>query len=212
MVRQMSALAGSESRLPCRAWLSTRPPPTSQRRCASRAWWWPEDHEHVGGLLRAARAQTRLDLSDQQHRLETARAKAREAQNTQRCWVAKAPPRDAGPIDPEDDQIRLYRMAPEAISQRLIYAARRIENELIFGLFKICPILLLQANARSASYRPGARTGVSAGHDLPPNEVVAQVAGRYHVAMRGARTPPKICCQDHRNARWATIQRPTQRA
>lgn len=31
-------------------------------------------------------------------------------------------------IDMEDDQIRLYRLSAEALNQRLIYGARRIEE------------------------------------------------------------------------------------
>jgi CRISPR-associated protein Cas2 len=37
-------------------------------------------------------------------------------------------------IDPDDDQVRLYRLAPEAISQRLIYGARRIEERVDFWI------------------------------------------------------------------------------
>jgi CRISPR-associated protein Cas2 len=81
-------------------------------------------------------------------------------------------------IDAEDDQIRLYRMAPEAISQRLIYGPGASRNVPTSGSSKMLPILLLQGSGRSASHRTGARTGVSAAHQPPPHHVVAQIADR----------------------------------
>jgi CRISPR-associated protein Cas2 len=37
-------------------------------------------------------------------------------------------------IDPDDDRIRLYRLTPEALTQRLIYGARRIEERTDFWI------------------------------------------------------------------------------
>jgi CRISPR-associated protein Cas2 len=37
-------------------------------------------------------------------------------------------------IDPDDDQIRLYRLTPEALNQRLIYGHRRIEERVDFWI------------------------------------------------------------------------------
>ncbi|MEV4242055.1 CRISPR-associated endonuclease Cas2 [Streptosporangium canum] len=37
-------------------------------------------------------------------------------------------------IDPEEDQVRLYRLTPEALSQRLIYGERRLEERVDFWL------------------------------------------------------------------------------
>lgn len=37
-------------------------------------------------------------------------------------------------IDQDDDQIRLYRLGPETLSQRVIYGARRIEEKVDFWI------------------------------------------------------------------------------
>ena len=37
-------------------------------------------------------------------------------------------------IDKDDDQIRLYRLTPETMSQRVIYGARRIEERMDFWI------------------------------------------------------------------------------
>ena len=37
-------------------------------------------------------------------------------------------------IDQDDDQVRLYRLTPETISQRLIYGSRRIEERRDFWI------------------------------------------------------------------------------
>jgi CRISPR-associated protein Cas2 len=37
-------------------------------------------------------------------------------------------------IDHDDDQVRLYRLSPEVINQRLIYGARRVEERMDFWI------------------------------------------------------------------------------
>jgi CRISPR-associated endoribonuclease Cas2 len=37
-------------------------------------------------------------------------------------------------IDPDDDQIRLYRLTPQALAERLVYGARRIEERTDFWI------------------------------------------------------------------------------
>ena len=37
-------------------------------------------------------------------------------------------------IDKDDDQVRLYRVTPEMMSQRVIYGARRIEERMDFWI------------------------------------------------------------------------------
>jgi CRISPR-associated protein Cas2 len=37
-------------------------------------------------------------------------------------------------IDPDDDQIRLYRLTPQALAERLVYGARHIEERTDFWI------------------------------------------------------------------------------
>jgi CRISPR-associated protein Cas2 len=37
-------------------------------------------------------------------------------------------------IDQQDDQVRLYRLTPEALSQRIIYGSRRIEERVDYWI------------------------------------------------------------------------------